>query len=90
LNFTKLPSASTLKPLQDRDPHTSALSGGAELAAGEVGPEMANKYPKAEIDLTRDRLEVVAGSVMPPASDGGGAGEARPRALGFRRGQKRC
>jgi hypothetical protein len=79
-----------LRPLQDCDPHTSALSGGAELAAGEVGPELANKYPKAEIGLTRDRLEVVAGPVMPPASGDGKAGEARPGELGFQRGQKRC
>jgi hypothetical protein len=65
-----------LRPLQDCDPYTLALSGGAELAAGEVGPELANKYPKVEIGITRDRFEVVAGPVMPPASGGGGAGEA--------------
>jgi hypothetical protein len=43
LKFTTLPSALTLRHLQDCDLHTPALSGGAELAAGEVGPELANK-----------------------------------------------
>jgi hypothetical protein len=43
LKFTTLPSALTLRPLQDCDLHTPALSGGAEFVAGEVGPELANK-----------------------------------------------
>jgi hypothetical protein len=43
LKFTTLPSALTLRPLQDCGLHTTALNGGAELAAGEVGPELANK-----------------------------------------------
>jgi hypothetical protein len=79
LKFTTLPSALTLRHLQDCDLHTPALSGGAELAAGEVGPELANKWPKAPIGLTRDRLEVVAGPVMSPASGSDGEVEARSR-----------
>jgi hypothetical protein len=43
LNFTILPLALTLRPLQDCDLHTPTLSGEAELTAGEGGPELANK-----------------------------------------------
>jgi hypothetical protein len=52
--FTTLPLTLTTKPLQELGLHTSILSGGAELAAGEGGPELANKWPEDVIGLTRD------------------------------------
>jgi hypothetical protein len=66
--------------------HTTALGGGGELAAGDVGPGQANKCHGAAIGLTRDRLAAVAWPETSPASGGGGAVAVRPRVLGFRRG----
>jgi hypothetical protein len=43
LKFTTLPSTLTLRTLQDCNLHIPALTGGAEFAAGEVWPELANK-----------------------------------------------
>jgi hypothetical protein len=87
-NFTTLPSALTDRTLQGLGPHTTALGGRAELAAGEGRPELANKWPEAVIGLTRDRLAVVAGPMMPSASGGSGTGVVRPRWCEVRRGNR--
>jgi hypothetical protein len=87
-NFTTLPSALTHRTLQGLGPHTTTLGGGAELAAGEGRPELANKWPEAVIGLIRDRLAKVARPVMPSVSGGGGTGAVRPRRREVRRGNR--
>jgi hypothetical protein len=73
LSFTTMPSAFTIRPLQDRNQCTWVPGGAGSSPPTRRRPDLAEERPRAQGMLTLARLEGSASAVMAPTSlpDGG-------------------
>jgi hypothetical protein len=83
-NFTTLPSVLATSPSNPKNPHRGTLDGGRRLAAGVVGPGLANKRHLRAVQLTSDRFVCLVGLEMSTVSGDNGAEAALPRLLEVR------